>query len=37
MALRRALANLVEDDKVTREEALQKTTKPEELLRLLDR
>jgi twitching motility protein PilT len=35
--LERALANLVEDDKVTREEALQKTTKPEELLRLLDR
>jgi twitching motility protein PilT len=35
--LERALANLVEDGKVTRDEALLKTTKPEELVRLLDR
>ncbi|WP_216904315.1 type IV pilus twitching motility protein PilT [Synechococcus sp. CCY 9618] len=35
--LDRALANLVEAGKVSREEALQKTTKPEELIRLLDR
>ena len=35
--LERALANLVEDGRVSREEALQKTTKPDELIRLLDR
>ena len=35
--LERALANLVEEGRVTREEALLKTTKPEELVRLLDR
>ena len=32
----RALANLVTAGKVTRSEALDKTTKPEELTRLLD-
>jgi twitching motility protein PilT len=35
--LERALANLVEEGRVTREEAMLKTTKPEELVRLLDR
>jgi twitching motility protein PilT len=35
--LERCLANLVEDGKITRDEALLKTTKPEELVRLLDR
>jgi len=34
--LDRALANLVRDKRVTAEEALQKTTRPEELQRLLD-
>ena len=34
--LERALANLVHAGKVTRSEALEKTTKPEELSRLLD-
>jgi len=34
--LERALANLVISGKVARDEALEKTTKPEELIRLLD-
>jgi twitching motility protein PilT len=34
--LERALANLVTAGKVSRSEALNKTTKPEELTRLLD-
>ena len=34
--LERALANLVMAGKVSRSEALEKTTKPEELSRLLD-
>jgi twitching motility protein PilT len=35
--LERALANLVMDGRVSREDAIQKTTKPDELERLLDR
>jgi twitching motility protein PilT len=34
--LERALANLVRDGKVSRGEAMMKTTKPEELERLLE-